>query len=87
MQILHAETLATLLEQISALEKSISTIQGDINRWKEQEQQFSEEEMYNAEEFFLASRSTLVIDLVTDSTSKSRKIPPINEEAQLCPHH
>ena len=35
------ETLATLLEQIRALNKNISSIQEDVNRWKEQEQQFA----------------------------------------------
>ena len=33
-----AETLAPLLEQISALNKNISLIQGEFNRWKEQKQ-------------------------------------------------
>ena len=41
-----AKTLVTLLEQISILNKNVSSIQGDMNRWKEQEEQF-EEEMYD----------------------------------------
>ena len=31
------ETLAALLEQVTALNKNISSVQGDVNRWKEQE--------------------------------------------------
>ena len=52
-----------------------------MNRWKEQEQQFvvEEEEMYDAEDSFPAFGSTPAIDLVTDSTSKSRELSPINE--------
>ena len=30
-----AETLAALLEQVTALNKNFSSIQGDTNRWKE----------------------------------------------------
>ena len=39
-----AETLVALLEQVTSLNKNISSIQGDVNRWKEQEQQFAAEE-------------------------------------------
>ena len=53
-----AETLVALLEQVNALNKNISSIQGDVNRCKEQEQQFAaeEEEMYDAEDSFPTSR-------------------------------
>ena len=76
-----AETLAALLEQVTALNKNISSVQGDVNRWTEQEQQFAaeEEEMYDVEDSFPTFRSTPAIDLVMDSTSKSRELPPINE--------
>ena len=76
--------MAKLLEQITALNKNISSIQGDIRRWKEQEQQFSaEEEIYDADESLPASRPTSAIDLVMESTAKSSEIPPINEEAPV----
>ena len=84
-----AETLAALLEQITTLNKTISSIQEDLNRWKKREQKFAakEEEMYDTEDSFPASRSILVIDLVTDSTSNLREIPPFNEaeEATVLP--
>ena len=67
-----AATLAALLEKVTALNKNISSIQGHVNRWKEQEQQFAaeDEEMDNIEDAFPAFSSTLVIDSVTDSTSR-----------------
>ena len=45
-----AETMTTLVEQITVLNKSNSSIQGGVNRWKEQDQQFAEEDMYDAEQ-------------------------------------
>ena len=77
----NAETLAALPEQITALNKNISSIQGDVTRWKEQDQQFAveKEEMYDAEEVFPTSSSTPTIDLITDSTSPARKLQPIYE--------
>ena len=84
-----AETLAALLEQVTALIKKISLVQRDVNRWKEQEQQFGaeEEEMYDVEDSFPASRSTPIIDLMTDSTSQLRELPQIGEiqETPLLP--
>ena len=67
------------------MNKNISSIQRDMNRWKEHEQQFSaeEEEMYDVEDSLLAPRSTTVIDLVTDCPLWQRwGTPPNNPPGQ-----
>ena len=84
-----AETLAALQEEVTALNKNISSIQGDVNRWQEQQFADEEEEMYDAEDSFPTSRSTTVIDLMTDSTSKLRELRQSMrmKRPQFCPHH
>ena len=73
-----AKMLAALLEKFLTLDKRISPTQGDMNRWKEQEQQ-CEEEMYDVEESFTECRSAPAVDLVMETTTKSKEIPPIKE--------
>ena len=64
------------------MNKNFSSIQGDMNMWKEQEHHV-EKEMYNAEESLPTSNSTPTIDLVTASTTKPRELPPVNKIEEI----